>query len=92
MGRCVNQLRTGGTSTSVSGNILLVSSNKSDGDGSYGTAHVLPRTDSASDLGYVLDTSNTCTNDDSDNVQHPIPAYIDDFMTKAYDGTYFAFF
>ena len=64
-----------------------MSSNKSDDDGSDGTAHVLPGTDSASDLGYVLDTSNTCTNDDSDNVQRPLPAYIDDFMTKAYGGT-----
>ena len=67
-GRCINQLRAGGTSTSVSGDILLVSSNKSNDDGSDGTAHVLSGTASASDLRYVLDTSNTCTNDDSDNV------------------------
>ena len=41
MGCCVNQLRAGGTSTCVSGDILSVSSNKSDDDGSDGTAHVL---------------------------------------------------
>ena len=64
----------------------VITVNKND-DGSDGTAHMLPGTDSASDLGYVLDTSNICTNDDSDNVQCPIPAYIDDFMTKAYGGT-----
>ena len=30
---------------------------------------------------------NNCTNDDSHSIQRPVPAYIDDFMTKAYGGT-----
>ena len=67
--RCINQLRAGGTSASVSGDPLMVSSNKddegSDNDGSDGTPHILPGTNCASNPRYVLDTSNTCTNVDS---------------------------
>ena len=62
---CVNHVHADGTSASVSGNILMVSSNKNDDDGLDGTAHMLPGTNGASDPRYVLDTSNTCTNDDS---------------------------
>ena len=52
------------------------------------TAHMIPGTDCASDPMYVVDTINTCTNDDSlDNIQHPLPAYIDDLMTRAYGDT-----
>ena len=61
---CVNQPRAGKTSASVSGDPLMVGSNKND-DGSDGTAHMLPGTNCASDPRYVLDTSNTCTNVDS---------------------------
>ena len=43
----------------------MVSSNKNDNDGSDGTGHMLPGTNCASVPRYVLDTSNTCTNDDS---------------------------
>ena len=64
----------------------MVSSNKNDDNSLNGTDHVLPGIDCASDPRYVLDTSNTCTNNDSNNIQHPVPAYID-FMTKAYGGT-----
>ena len=63
--RCINQLRTGGTSASASGDPLMVNSNKNDDDGSDGTAHMLPGTNCASDPRYILDTSNTCTNFDS---------------------------
>ena len=48
----------------VSSDILMVSSNKND-DGSDSTAHMLSGTNCASDPRYVLDTSNTCINDDS---------------------------
>ena len=56
--RCVNQVRAGAISTSVSVDILMVSSNKNDDDGLNGTAHLLPGTDCASDPRYVLDTFN----------------------------------
>ena len=62
----------------------MVSSNNNNDDSSDGTAHMSPGTDCASDPKYVLDTSNTCTNDDSHNIQRPVPACIDDLMTKAY--------
>ena len=47
MDHCVNQLRAGRTSASVSGDPLMVSFNKNDDDGlddddSDGTAHMLP--------------------------------------------------
>ena len=51
------------------------------------TAYVLPGTHCASHPRYVLDTSNICTNDESHNIQHPVPAYFDDLMTKANGGT-----
>ena len=41
----------------------MVSSNKNDDDGSGGTGHMLPGTNCASVPRYVLDISNTCTND-----------------------------
>ena len=41
----------------------MVSSDKNNDDGLDSTACVLPGTICASDPGYVLDTSNTCTND-----------------------------
>ena len=74
---CVNQLRAGGTSASVSGDPLMVGSNKkdddgSDDDGSDGTAHMLPGTNCASDPRYVLDTNNTCTDVDSLPVTLPL--------------------
>ena len=51
---CVNQLHADGTSASVSGNILMVSSSKNDDDGLDGTAHMLPGTNGASDPRYVF--------------------------------------
>ena len=63
--RCVNQLCAGGTSAYVPSDILMVSSNKNDDNCSDSTAHMLSGTNCASDPRYVLDTSNTCANDDS---------------------------
>ena len=45
---CVNQLCAGRTSTSVSGDPLMVSSNKNDDDGSFNSAHMLSGTNCAS--------------------------------------------
>ena len=49
----------------------MVSSDKNNDDGLDSTACVLPGTICASDPGYVLDTSNTCTND-SYNIALPL--------------------
>ena len=59
MGRCVNQLRTGATSVSVSADMFMVSSNKKDDNGLDSTAHMIPGIDCASDPMYVVDTINT---------------------------------
>ena len=66
----------------------MVNTNKNGNNGLDSIAHMLPGTDCACDPRYVLGTRITCTNDDRHNIQHPVPAYIDDFMKKAYGGTF----
>ena len=55
MGLCINKLCADATLASVSGDILMVSSNKKDDSGLDVTTYVLPGADGASYPSYVLD-------------------------------------
>ena len=91
MSRCPNVLRVNVTLASVSGNVSVVPSKRSNVDSSNDhldfPAHVTSGSDSISDSSYVSDTNHSCVNDDDSNNWRPVPAYIDNFMVKAYGGT-----